>query len=148
MGGVTTLPGGAFYHASKHAVESFSDALRIEVAPFGVQVVLIEPGPVRTPWNDTAADSIGAAVSTPEDPYAEFKAAVGASFSQVTGGRLTRLVSTPEDVAEVIVRAVAVDRPHTRYLINPVGRAMVAMKRLLPDRVHDAVLRQQYHLPR
>ena len=54
MGGRTTLPGGAFYHASKHAVESLSDALRIEVRPFGIDVVLIEPGPVKTAWNDVA----------------------------------------------------------------------------------------------
>ena len=55
MGGRATLPGGAFYHASKYAVEALSDALRMEVARFGIHVVLIEPGPVRTPWNDVAA---------------------------------------------------------------------------------------------
>ena len=59
MGGRATLPGGAFYHASKYAVEAFSDALRMEVAQFGIDVVLIEPGPVKTPWNDTAAGSLG-----------------------------------------------------------------------------------------
>ena len=59
MGGRATLPGGAFYHASKYAVEAFSDALRMEVAQFGIEVVLIEPGPVKTPWNDTAAGSLG-----------------------------------------------------------------------------------------
>ncbi len=64
MGGRVTLPGGAFYHASKYAVEGLSDALRMELAQFGIDVVLIEPGPVRTPWNDIAvgslADSSGA----------------------------------------------------------------------------------------
>jgi NADP-dependent 3-hydroxy acid dehydrogenase YdfG len=59
MGGRATLPGGAFYHASKYAVEAFSDALRMEVAQFGIEVVLIEPGPVQTPWNDVAAGSLG-----------------------------------------------------------------------------------------
>jgi NAD(P)-dependent dehydrogenase (short-subunit alcohol dehydrogenase family) len=58
MGGRATLPGGAFYHASKYAVEALSDALRMEVAQFGIDVVLIEPGPVRTPWNDVAAASV------------------------------------------------------------------------------------------
>src|SRR5215467_9144166 len=61
MGGRATLPGGAFYHASKYAVEALSDALRMEVAPFGIDVVLIEPGPVRTPWNDVAAGSLSTA---------------------------------------------------------------------------------------
>ena len=60
MGGRATLPGGAFYHASKYAVEALSDALRMEVAQFGIDVVLIEPGPVRTPWNDVAAGSVAA----------------------------------------------------------------------------------------
>ena len=58
MGGRITLPGGAFYHASKYAVEALSDALRMEVAQFGIDVVLIEPGPVKTPWNDVAAASL------------------------------------------------------------------------------------------
>src|SRR5262249_62329017 len=77
MGGRITLPGGAFYHASKYAVEAFSDALRMEVAQFGIDVVLIEPGPVKTPWNDVAAASLataglppaGAASDAPGDPY-------------------------------------------------------------------------------
>ena len=62
MGGRATLPGGAFYHASKYAVEAISDALRMEVAQFGIDVVLIEPGPVNTPWNDVAAASLSTAV--------------------------------------------------------------------------------------
>src|SRR5204863_10150584 len=106
MGGRATLPGGAFYHASKYAVEPCSDALRMEVAQFGIDVVLIEPGPVRTPWNEVAAASLSTAVpaasapaevpaasapaavpaaSAPaevpahavSDPYAAYKAAVG-----------------------------------------------------------------------
>ena len=63
MGGRATLPGGAFYHASKYAVEALSDALRMEVAQFGIDVVLIEPGPVRTPWNDVAAGSVAASAA-------------------------------------------------------------------------------------
>src|SRR5579863_9382461 len=61
MGGRITLPGGAFYHASKYAVEALSNALRMEVAQFGIDVVLIEPGPVKTPWNDVAAASLSTA---------------------------------------------------------------------------------------
>ncbi len=145
MGGRTTLPGGAFYHASKHAVEAFSDAFRLEVAPFGVDVVLIEPGPVQTPWNEGAAGSVPAAESA-DDPYADFKNSVRESFGKVTGGPLTRLTSTPQDIAAVIVKAVTANRPKTRYLINPFGKGMVAAKAVLPDRVHDALLRQQYDL--
>jgi len=165
MGGRATLPGGAFYHASKYAVEALSDALRMEVAQFGIEVVLIEPGPVNTPWSQVAADSLATAVpggagggpSGPDgngggpdgdgDPYAAYKAAVSASFDLVQGGPLARLGSTPEQVAAVITRAVAARRPHTRYLINPVARSVVTLNRVLPGRAYDALLRRQYKLP-
>jgi short-subunit dehydrogenase len=148
MGGRTTLPGGAFYHATKHAVESLSDALRMEVRQFGIDVVLIEPGPVRTPWYDVAAASVsGAPAGDDQDPYAAYKSAVAASFTNATSGPLVRFGSTAEDVANVITKAVTARRPRTRYLINGVARGMVAIKRWLPDRVHDAVLSRQYGLP-
>lgn len=158
MGGRATLPGGAFYHASKYAVEAFSDALRMEVAQFGINVVLIEPGPVKTPWNEVAAASLATAVpggadAAPAgsgddgDPYAAYKAAVGASFGTAQAGLMGRLGSTAEDIAKVITQAVTARRPRTRYLINPVAKGVVTMSRLLPGRAYDAVVRRQYGLP-
>ena len=153
MGGRATLPGGAFYHASKYAVEALSDALRMEVAQFGIDVVLIEPGPVRTPWNDVAAGSVAASAAGSNgngngaDPYAGFKDAVTAAFSTATDGPLARFSSSADDIAKVITRAVTVRRPRTRYLINPVAKSVVTLNRLLPGRAYDAVLRRQYHLP-
>jgi len=147
MGGRITLPGGAFYHASKYAVEALSDALRMEVAQFGIDVVLIEPGPVKTPWNDVAAASISAAQPADDDPYAMYKAAVGASFGRTQAGLVGRLGSTSEDVAKVITHAVTAKRPRPRYLINPVAKSLVAMNQVLPSRAYDAVLRRQYGLP-
>ena len=169
MGGRITLPGGAFYHASKYAVEALSDALRMEVAQFGIDVVLIEPGPVKTPWNDVAAASLSAAAPTgagggpsdsgsgdsgpdgPDahgDPYATYKAAVGASFGRTQAGLVGRLGSTSEDIAKVITQAVTARRPRSRYLINPVAKSLVAMNQVLPARAYDAVMRRQYGLPR
>src|SRR5664279_1088407 len=151
MGGRVTLPGGAFYHASKYAVEALSDALRMEVAQFGIDVVIIEPGPVKTPWNDVAAGSMdgsGAADGTDgpaDDPYAAYKKAVAGSFATVQDGPLGRLASTADDIAEVIVKAVTA---RTRYLINAVAKSMLATRRLLPTRASDAVLARQYGLPR
>jgi len=161
MGGRATLPGGAFYHASKYAVEALSDALRMEVAQFGIDVVLIEPGPVNTPWNDVAAGSLSTAVpgaddagpgaaadgSTGDDPYAAYKTAVAASFVTAHSGPLARLGSTAEDIATVITHAVTARRPRTRYLINPVAKSVVTLNRLLPGRAYDAVVRRQYKLP-
>src|SRR5690348_1355844 len=158
MGGRITLPGGAFYHASKYAVEALSDALRMEVAQFGIDVVLIEPGPVKTPWNDVAAASLSTAdggpaaaadaAAAPGDPYREYKAAVGASFGRVQAGLLGRFGSIPDDIAKVITQAVTARRPRARYLINPVAKSLVAMNRVLPARAYDSVLRRQYGLPR
>jgi len=173
MGGRITLPGGAFYHASKYAVEALSDALRMEVAQFGIDVVLIEPGPVKTPWNDVAAASLstaappatapaggaapaagpdgappGQAPAADDDPYRAYKAAVGASFGRTQAGLMGRLGSTSEDIARVITQAVTARRPRARYLINPVAKSIVAMNRILPARAYDSVLRRQYGLPR
>src|SRR5690348_2980019 len=139
MGGRATLPGGAFYHASKYAVEALSDALRMEVARFGIDVVLIEPGPVRTPWNDVAAGSVAGSSAANgngngADPYAGFKDAVTAAFSTATDGPLARFSSSADDIAKVITRAVTARRPRTRYLINPVARTTVTLRRWLPDR--------------
>jgi NAD(P)-dependent dehydrogenase (short-subunit alcohol dehydrogenase family) len=157
MGGRITLPGGAFYHASKYAVEALSDALRMEVAQFGIDVVLIEPGPVKTPWNDVAAASLttaggpaaedGPPAAAPGDPYREYKAAVGASFGRTQAGLLGRFGSTSDDIAKVITQAVTARRPRARYLINPVAKSLVAMNRVLPARAYDSVLRRQYGLP-
>ena len=147
MGGRITLPGGAFYHASKYAVEALSDALRMEVAQFGIDVVLIEPGPVKTPWNDVAAASLPTGQAGNGDPYAAYKTAVGASFGRTQAGLLGRFGSTSEDIAKVITHAVTVQRPRARYLINPVAKSLVAMNRVLPARAYDSVLRRQYGLP-
>ena len=171
MGGRITLPGGAFYHASKYAVEGLSDALRMEVAQFGIDVVLIEPGPVKTPWNDVAAASLSSAApasaeggsggggpgegdrgaggsATDGDPYAAYKAAVGASFGRTQAGLVGRFGSTSEDIAKVITQAVTARRPRARYLINPVAKSLVAMNQVLPARAYDSVMRRQYGLSR
>ena len=176
MGGRITLPGGAFYHASKYAVEGLSDALRMEVAQFGIDVVLIEPGPVKTPWNDVAAASLSSATpasaeggsgdggpgaggpgdgdrgaggsATDGDPYAAYKAAVGASFGRTQAGLVGRFGSTSEDIAKVITQAVTARRPRARYLINPVAKSLVAMNQVLPARAYDSVMRRQYGLSR
>jgi len=160
MGGRITLPGGAFYHASKYAVEALSDALRMEVAQFGIDVVLIEPGPVKTPWNDVAAASLSSAMPTgagvrPDeggpgdgDPYATYKAAVGASFGRAQAGLVGRFGSTSEGIAKVITRAVTARRPRARYLINPVAKSLVAVNQVLPARAYDSMMRRQYGLSR
>ncbi|MEK6271528.1 MAG: oxidoreductase [Actinomycetota bacterium] len=148
MGGRLTFPGGGAYHGTKHAVEALSDALRFEVRGFGVDVVLIEPGLIKTRFGETAAGSIDAAVADGDDPYADFNAAVGTATAEVYEGPLARLGGGPETVARAIERAITSRRPKTRYKVTPSARLILAQRRLLSDRAWDAFLRTQFPTPR
>ena len=147
MGGRLTFPGGGAYHGTKHAVEALSDALRFEVRGFGVDVVLIEPGLIKTRFGETAAGSIDAATADGDEPYAEFNAAVGAATAEVYEGPLARLGGGPETVARAIERAISARRPKTRYKVTPSARLILAQRRLLSDRAWDAFLRTQFPTP-
>ena len=140
IGGRVTFPGGSFYHGTKHAVEAMSDALRFEVRPFGVRVILVEPGTVKTPFGDTALGSI----PDPTGPYAAFNEGLTDTVRGGYEGRLSALAITPEKVAAVIEKAISARRPRTRYAVGMLAKSGITMKRLTPDRVWDAVLRSQF----
>jgi NAD(P)-dependent dehydrogenase (short-subunit alcohol dehydrogenase family) len=147
MGGRLTFPGGGAYHATKHAVEALSDALRFEVRGFGIDVVVIEPGLIRTRFGETAAGSIDAPERPSDDPYASFNAAVGAATAGIYEGPMARLGGGPETVARTIERAISSRRPKTRYKVTPSARLALAQRRLLPDRAWDAMIRSQFPSP-
>ena len=92
MGGKLTFPGGGIYHATKHAVEALSDAMRFEVRGFGVDVVVIEPGLIKTGFADAA---VGSMAENEDGPYAEFNAAVSKATAGVYEGGLARLGGGP-----------------------------------------------------
>ena len=147
MGGKLTFPGGGYYHATKHAVEAISDALRWEVEGFGVRVSIIEPGIIRTGFADTAAGSMGSGASE-EGPYAGFNAAVArATKAAYERGPLARLGGGPEEVARVIERAISSPRARARYAVTPSARLLVSARRALPDRAWDGLLRSQFQQP-
>ena len=147
MGGKLTFPGGGIYHATKYAVEAISDALRFEVAGFGIEVVVIEPGLIRTGFSDVAAGSMGEESSS--GLYAGFNAAV----AQITrgayegGGPFYRLGGGPATVARVIERAITSPKPRARYTVTLSARVLLLARKLLPDRAWDALLRSQYPRP-
>jgi NAD(P)-dependent dehydrogenase (short-subunit alcohol dehydrogenase family) len=146
MGGRFTFPGGGYYHATKHAVEAISDALRFEVAGFGVDVVIIEPGLIRTRFGDAAVGSIHG--GSGDGPYAEFNAAVAESTKSVyEEGPLARLGGGPETVARAVEKAITARRPKTRYKVTPSARMILTTRRLLPDRAWDSFLRSQFPQP-
>jgi NAD(P)-dependent dehydrogenase (short-subunit alcohol dehydrogenase family) len=147
MGGKLTFPGGGFYHATKHAVEAISDALRFEVRAFGVEVVVIEPGLIRTGFAQTAVGSMGEDAAN-NGPYAGFDAGVAeVTRENYERGPLAKLGGGPEAVAETIERAIWAARPRTRYTVTPSAKLLISTRRLLPDRAWDVLLRLFYPQP-
>lgn len=147
MGGRLTFPGGGYYHATKHAVEAISDALRFEVAGFGVEVVVIEPGLIRTRFAETATGSLDG-LRAPDDPYGAFEAAVArVTRENYERGPFLGLGGGPGVVAETIERAISSERPRARYAVTPSAHLFMGLRRLLPDRAWDALLGHFYPRP-
>ena len=134
MGGRFAMRFGGWYHATKFAVEGFSDALRQELAPFGVQVVVIEPGGIKTEWGGIAASS--AQEQSGAGPYGHRVQRV----VQALGMADARFGSDPSVVAKAITTAVTATRPRTRYAIGAGAKPVIIARRLLPDRVMDALI--------
>jgi NAD(P)-dependent dehydrogenase (short-subunit alcohol dehydrogenase family) len=146
MGGRLTFPGGGNYHATKYAVEAISDALRFEVAGFGVAVVVVEPGLIRTGFADAATGSMEEA--TAGGPYASFDAAVAKAVrDNYERGPFLKLGGGPETVAATIERAITADRPRARYAVTPSAHLFIGLRRLLPDRAWDALVSTVYPRP-
>jgi len=140
MGGKFGEPLGSWYHATKFAVEGLSDSIRPELSPFGIHVVVIEPGAIRTEWGQIAADNLLA--SSGEGPYAEQAAVVARVLGSSSGD--ADLGSSPEVVADAIAKAVTARRPRARYAIGAGAKPMVIASRLLPDRAMDRVMSMVY----
>ncbi len=121
MGGRLVFPGGGAYHGTKYAVEALSDALRFEVAGFGIDVVLIEPGLIKTDFGQTAAGSVGD--TELDGPYGGFNTAVAATTASAYEGPMSRLGAGPGAVARVIEKAISRRRPRTRYPVTGSARA-------------------------
>lgn len=144
MGGRITLPGGAFYHGTKHALEAISDVARFELKPFGVDVVVIEPGIIRTEFGTTAAATFEEA----EGPYASYKEALAGVLSSAYEGPMAKAAVGPAAVARTIGKAIEARRPRTRYVVPGFTRGVLLARRLLPDRAWDAAVGTTYDRPK
>jgi NAD(P)-dependent dehydrogenase (short-subunit alcohol dehydrogenase family) len=145
MGGKLTFPGGGAYHATKYAVEALSDVMRFEVAGFGVHVVVIEPGLIRTQFGDAAVGSMTEIEA--DGPYAKFNAAVAATTAGAYQGPLSRLGAGPDAVARAIEKAISKRRPKARYPVTASARIMLAQHAILPDRAWDAMVGTTFPKP-
>jgi NAD(P)-dependent dehydrogenase (short-subunit alcohol dehydrogenase family) len=145
MNGKFTWPGNGFYCSTKHALEAISDALRYEARPFGVDVVLIEPGFIKTPFGQTAADRTA---GEEDGPYAHYNAEIAESARTYTQGAVGLLACSPDAVARVVEKAISEKgRPRARYRVAPSARLFMTTRKLLPDPAFDAFLRAQFPEP-
>jgi NAD(P)-dependent dehydrogenase (short-subunit alcohol dehydrogenase family) len=130
IGGKGWEPLGAWYHATKFAVEGFSDCLRMELEPFGIDVIVIEPGAIRTEWGQIALDNLQQASGrTVYGPQAEEKRAL---FLAAAGS-----ASDPDVVAREIIKAIQASRPKTRYVVGAHAKPLVFLSTFLRDRFND-----------
>jgi short-subunit dehydrogenase len=136
MGGKIYTPFGAWYHATKHALEGWSDCLRIEVKPFGIDVVVVEPGGIKTPWGQIAADNLKKTSGNGAYAEAANKAAEG-TVKMYSSNQLTK----PEVIGKVILKAVTTRRPRIRYLKGYMAKPTVYLHKWLGDRFLDRVLK-------
>jgi NAD(P)-dependent dehydrogenase (short-subunit alcohol dehydrogenase family) len=139
MGGRIWEPLGGWYHATKFAVEGLSDSLRAEVSPFGINVVVIQPGSIRTEWGRIAAENLES--TSRETAYAKQARLVSRGLRS---SDTSRLASEPVVVADVVVRAVRRRRPRTRYPVGGGARLFLFMERVLPDRGFDRFIQLVY----
>ena len=139
IGGVFYEPLAGWYHAAKFAVEGLSDSLRVELRPFGIDVVIIEPGPILTEWSSIALTSL--LQSSEGTAYQQQAESMARTVSAAcAGGTATR----PEVVGRRIARIAAARRTRSRYPVGRGARTIMSARRLLPDRVFDAVLARVY----
>ena len=153
MGGRLTFPGGGYYHATKHALEAISDALRFELRGFGIDVILLEPGLITTEFGEAATASMTAIEGADGDgsetsPYGRFNATVGAVTAGAYDGPMRHFGAGPERVAKVIERAITRSHPPARITITASAKVLLATRRLLGDRAWDAAMRAQFPQPK
>ena len=140
MGGRITFPIGGYYHATKYAVEGITDALRNEVRSFGIDVALIEPGAIRTQFEETVNTAAG--VANPDSPYADLVAKVRSVNADAYSSKV--LSAGPENVAKTVLKVLESDPPRARYLVTAAARTMVNARRLGGDLVWDAIIARQF----
>src|SRR5450432_2728682 len=145
VSGLVTPPTHGPYSSSKHALEGLSNALRMEMYPFGVDVILIEPGYIVTNLANTAAALMEPyADKIKSGPYAKIYAGAFAGSSSAR----TKSKTTPEDCAHIMLKAIEAPHPKPRYGVTPLARSVKWAKRLFSDRMIDSVIRRRYGITR
>lgn len=139
--GRVAIPLSGAYCATKHAVEAISDAMRMELAPFGIDVVCVEPGPVKSSFPENARKTIAGILARRDSPYEYLRPSILERLESSAG-----MANPTEGCADAIVRVATMRRPPTRITVTPQARLLVWIRRLLGDRALDRILRRRYGL--
>lgn len=139
MGGKIYTPLGAWYHATKHAVEGWSDCLRIELAPFGIDVVIIEPGIIATEFGNVFLDPM--LKRSGQGPYKALAHGVAKGTRDAYGK--PDAASSPTLVADTIAKAIAVKKPQTRYIVGKLALPLILLRKFVGDRIFDRAILSQ-----
>lgn len=143
VGGVGATPYGAWYHATKFALEGYSTALRQELDPFGVDVVVIRPGGTKTEWGGIATESL--LKVSGNGPYRQAVQAMAATFKK---GNDSAMLDSPDVIAKLIFQASTASRPKTVYVPASIARIFVLIPWLLSHRMSSALTRVFLGLPK
>ena len=135
IGGKVYTPLGAWYHATKHALEGWSDCLRVETAKFGIKVTIIEPGAIQTEFSDVMA---GPMVELSKGgPYEALSVAIESGNKRFYTGAPS---NAPQVIADVVLKAIRSKYPKTRYAAGKMARTTLFMRRLMSDKAFDKAL--------
>jgi short-subunit dehydrogenase len=137
VAGRIARPLSSVYDATKHALEAISDGMRGELAPFGIKVVIIEPGFIITEFLEVS-NEVSRPLIEQDSPYAPFFTGFSRGYE-----RVRRIAGSPEDIAELIERSLSAARPRARYAAPRHARLALGLKRLLPERVFNYLVTRQ-----
>lgn len=135
MGGKIYLPLGAWYYASKHAVEGFSDSLRVDVKGFGIKVVILEPGAIATNFGNVAEGPL--TKYSGSGAYGGMAQAVAKSLHNIYSK--PNSISPPSVVAQAVSHAVSSNNPKTRYVVGKYARPLIFARKYLGDAIFDRI---------
>ncbi|RKR83384.1 short-subunit dehydrogenase [Mucilaginibacter gracilis] len=138
MGGKIYTPMGAWYHATKHAVEGWSDCLRLELKEFGIDVVVVEPGIIKTPWGAIATENLRK--TSGSGAYASLANKIAANFEQMNASKQP---TEAEVLGQTIAKAATDKKPKTRYVKGYMAALTIAIRKWFGDKVFDKVIMSQ-----
>ncbi len=138
VGGKVYFPMGAWYHASKHAVEGLSDCLRLELKPFGIDVVVLEPGFIATEFGQVLLDNFE---KLPKD--SAYKGLMNTIIENTRKTEVEGNNSQPEVIAEAVCKIIKAKKPKTRYRVGKMSSTLIAIRSLVSDEMYDKIVMSQ-----